>query len=54
LGGPIFASKSTRSTRDFRVLDEQMLLLHGFIKKTQNTPKADIDLATKRMKEMKK
>lgn len=28
----------------------QMILLHGFIKKTQKTPKPDIDLALKRMK----
>jgi phage-related protein len=27
-------------------------VVHGFIKKTQKTPKADIDLALKRMKEM--
>jgi len=25
-----------------------MVLLHGFIKKTQRTPKADIDLARRR------
>ncbi len=29
-----------------------MVLLHGFNKKTQKTPKADIDLATKRVKEV--
>ncbi len=29
-----------------------MILLHGFIKKTQKTPRADIDLALKRMKEL--
>jgi len=27
-----------------------MVLLHGFIKKTQTTPKHDIDLALKRKK----
>jgi phage-related protein len=27
-----------------------MVLLHGFLKKTQKTPQKDIDLATKRMK----
>jgi phage-related protein len=27
-----------------------MVLLHGFMKKTQKTPKQDIDLAIKRMK----
>ena len=29
-----------------------LVLLHGFIKKTQKTPKADLDLAAKRMKEV--
>jgi phage-related protein len=29
-----------------------MILLHGFIKKTQKTPKADLDLALKRLKEV--
>jgi phage-related protein len=28
-----------------------MVLLHGFIKKTQKTPAADLKLAAKRMKE---
>ncbi len=36
----------------FCVSAGQMILLHGFIKKTQKTPKADIDLALKRMKEV--
>ncbi len=30
----------------------RMVLLHGFIKKTQTAPQADIDLALKRMKEI--
>ncbi len=34
----------------FGVSDGQMVLLHGFIKKTQKTPRHDIDLALKRMK----
>lgn len=34
----------------FCVAGQQMVLLHGFIKKTQKTPKPDIDLALKRMK----
>ncbi len=32
--------------------DGWMVLLHGFIKKTQKTPKADLDLARKRAKEI--
>ena len=30
--------------------NEEMILLHGFIKKSQKTPKADLDIATKRMR----
>ncbi len=36
----------------FCVADEQAVLLHGFIKKTQKTPKKDLDLALKRKKEL--
>ncbi len=32
----------------FFVQDRQMILLHGFIKKTQKTPKQDLDLALSR------
>src|ERR1700757_231015 len=32
------------------VYEGQMVLLHGFIKKTQRTPKHDLDLAVKRQK----
>ena len=36
----------------FCVKDGQMILLHGFIKKTQRTAKSDLDLAKDRKKEM--
>jgi phage-related protein len=36
----------------FCIHDGRMVLLHGFIKKTQKTPDADIELATKRKKEI--
>jgi phage-related protein len=36
----------------FCVHDSRMVLLHAFIKKTPKTPKADIDLALKRKKEI--
>jgi phage-related protein len=36
----------------FCISNGHMILLNGFIKKTQKTPKADIDLAAKRMKEV--
>ena len=32
----------------------QMVLLHGFVKKTQKTPEAALDIARDRMKEVKK
>lgn len=34
----------------FCVVDNEMFLLHGFIKKTQKTPQRDMDLAFERMK----
>jgi hypothetical protein len=36
----------------FCIARERMVLLHGFIKKTQKTPPQDLKLALKRMKEM--
>ena len=33
-------------------LKSQMVLLHGFIKKTQHTPAQDLQIADKRMKEV--
>ena len=36
----------------FCIQDEHIVVLHGFIKKTQETPKSDLDLATKRKKEV--
>jgi phage-related protein len=34
----------------FCVEQEHMVLLHGFIKKTQKTPQHDLDLALKRIR----
>ncbi len=36
----------------FYVENNKMVLLHGFIKKTQATPKKELDLAIKRFKEL--
>jgi len=36
----------------FCVHDGRMVLLHGFIKKTQRTPDADLELAMRRRKEI--
>jgi phage-related protein len=37
----------------FCIHDSRMVLLHGFIKKTQKTPDADLELAIKRTKEIR-
>ena len=37
----------------FTVVSDYMVLLHGFVKKDQKTPKSDIALAEKRKKEIK-
>ena len=37
----------------FAVDHSQMILLHGFVKKTQQTPHSDLDLAIKRWKKWK-
>ena len=37
----------------FVVARQRMVLLHGFVKKTQKAPKSDLDLATRRIKETK-
>jgi phage-related protein len=37
----------------FVLIENQMVLLHGFIKKTQKTPSRDLNLAIKRMKEVR-
>jgi phage-related protein len=34
----------------FTVVDDDMVLLHGFIKKSQDTPKEDLDLAKERLR----
>jgi len=36
----------------FCIYDNQMVLLHGFIKKTQKTPKKDLELASDRKRKL--
>lgn len=38
----------------FCIHEERMGLLHGFVKKTQRTPKPDLDLAKTRMADLKR
>ncbi len=55
LRGPIWEVRSKIGNRIARVLfaveQSEMVLLHAFIKKTQQTNPADIELANKRFKE---
>ncbi len=58
LGGGFWEVRTRLDNRIARVLfvlsGSKMVLLHGFIKKQQTTPKPDIDLAKERMKELKR
>ena len=57
LRGPIWEVRSKIGNRIARILfaveQSNMILLHGFVKKTQQTDPADIELAIKRLKEWK-
>lgn len=52
LGNGVWEIRSRLSNRIartlFAVVGEEIVLLHGFIKKTQKTPQAELDLARKR------
>lgn len=57
LGNGLYEIRSDLASRRiarviFCVTKQRMVLLHGFIKKTQKTPKLDLDLARKRKKEV--
>lgn len=58
LGGDIWEVRSRLDNRIARVLfameGQAMVLLHGFIKKQQTTPKPDLDLARDRLKILKR
>jgi phage-related protein len=58
LGDGLWEVRSKLNNRIARVIfyisDGSMWLLHGFIKKQQKTPKADLDIARKRKKEIQK
>ena len=57
LGDGLFETRSTLRNRIARVLfcfhEDEMVLLHGFIKKTAQTPRQDLDLARARKSELK-
>jgi phage-related protein len=55
-GDGLYEVRTSHKGNQFRVLffivEGTMVLLHGFQKKTQKTPAADIDLARRRQKEV--
>ncbi len=58
LGSKLYEVRSSISSKRiarviFTIIGNYMVLLNGFIKKTQQTPKEEIDLAIKRMKEIR-
>lgn len=58
LGGGLWEVRSNLSNGTvgrviFCIVSGEMVLLHGFIKKTQKTPPHDLDLADKRRKEIR-
>jgi len=57
LGKGLYEVRSTLRNRIARVIftveNKRMILLHGFIKKDQKTPKMDLDLALKRFSNLK-
>ena len=57
LGNSLYEVRSNISHRRiariiFTIIDNYMVLLNGFIKKTQKTPQNEIDLALKRAKDI--
>jgi phage-related protein len=58
MGGGIWEVRTRLENRIARVLfvmdGSTMVLLHGFIKKAQATPMADLDLAKDRLKQLRR
>lgn len=56
MGGGLFEMRTNLQRRIVRILfcvhEGRMVLLHGFIKKAQETPQADLDLAKDRMRNL--
>lgn len=57
LGNGLYEVRSSISDKRiarviFTIIGDYMVLLHGFVKKTQKTPKQEIDLALQRKKDI--
>lgn len=56
LGRGLYEIRSTHKRKEYRVffglVTSKLVLLHGLVKKTRTTPRADLELARKRLKEV--
>ncbi len=56
LGGGLYEIRSTQERTEYRVFfciaASKLVLLHGIVKKARTTPKADLGLARKRLREV--
>ena len=56
LGGGLYEIRSTHDRTEYRVLfcivASKLVLLHGIVKKARTTPKAELELARKRLREV--
>ena len=56
LGDGLYEVRSTHHRKEYRVFfcisGSTMVLLHGIVKKTRTTPRADLELARKRFREV--
>ena len=56
LGGGLYEIRSTHDRTEYRVFfciaASKLVLLHGLVKKARTTPKADLGLARKRLREL--
>ena len=56
LGGGLYEIRSTQERTEYRVFfciaGSNLVLLHGIVKKSRATPRADLELARKRVREV--
>ncbi len=56
LGGGLYEVRSSQQRKEYRVFfcidASTMVLLHGIVKKTRTTPRADLELARQRLREV--
>ena len=56
LGGGLYEVRSTHGRKEYRVFfcisSSTIVLLHGIVKKTRTAPRADLELARRRLREV--